>query len=154
MENKNININLLLCEKADDQVRNIDNIFDTVIFRKGDNKVSYEVLTIINQLDEEPKEFLLLYFIEGCNDKEDRPVLYLGRCLHRTEGKKGNLHHHSISRFIVDNCSFPEEGDYEVKAYMQPKELINIKEENTGTMLKYANEDNLVATCPFKVEYK
>lgn len=149
-----MNINLLLCEKADDQVRNIVNIFDKVIFPNGDDNVSYEILTIINQLDEEPKEFILLYFIEGCNDKDDRPALYLGRGLHKTEGKKENLHYHSISRFIVDNCSFPEEGKYEVKVYMQPKESINIREENTETMLEYANEDNLVATCPFKVEYK
>ncbi len=149
-----MNINLLLCEKADDQVRNINNIFDKIIFTNRNKNISFEILTIINQLDEESKEFILLYFIEECNEGEERLVLYLGQSSHKTEGKRNNLHYHSISRFIVDNCSFPEEGDYEVKVYMQRKELIEIKEENTETMLKYANEDNLVATCPFKVEYK
>ena len=56
MENKNMNINLLLCEKADDQVRNINNIFDKIIFTNRNKNISFEILTIINQLDEESKE--------------------------------------------------------------------------------------------------
>ena len=152
--NRNININLLLCEKADKQVRNVNNIFDSVIFTDGDDEVSYEILTIINQLEVEQREFELLYFIEGCDDKKDRPILYLGRFIYKTEKERSNIHPHSISRFIVDHCSFPKGGEYEVKVFMKQKGMINKDEESTKNMLKYANEDDLVATCPFKVEFK
>lgn len=153
MMNKDINISLLLCEKSDEQVRNVKNVFDTISFAKGDNTISYEILTIINQLNQEEQDFSLLYFIEYCDGEQDRPVLYLGRYVCRINKQEQNTHSYRVSRFIVENCTFPKKGTYEVKAFMT-REKISVEEERTSEMMKYMDKDKLVATCPLIVEFK
>lgn len=154
MMSKDMNISLLLCEKSDEQARNIKNVFDTISFAEGDNTISYEILTIVNQLNQEEQDFSLLYFIEYCDEGQDRPVLYLGRYVCKNNKQERNATHlYRISRFIVENCTFPKNGTYEVKAFMI-QEKIDVKEECTSEMMKYMDKDKLVATCPLIVEFK
>lgn len=158
--NKKWNINVMLCRKADEEVSNIENIFDKLVIKKN-RGADFTIVTVTSSICADEERFGLFYFIEYFDkDNERNKFLYLcssiyGKDEQRTELSSVEGASNGISQIRIRGCKFPNEGNYEIKVYKyDDDELSENYNKQAKEMLKYAEESHLVSVYSFKVEYE
>lgn len=161
-----ININMLLCREADDDLTYIHDIFDTIKIG-DDNKVSFDIVTLINGHTDK-SVINLIYAIEQLdneshNQKKCQAALFKSISLKKL---KQNVKNGNNTRKLgsENNCMefsavyhgkgmyFPGKGAYEFQIYMYSED--EIKEiTSKGNELKFEdlNKENLVCTYSFEL---
>lgn len=165
MKNKKWCINVLLCEKCDNNIENINNIFNKLYINK-ENKAHFDIVTIISGIGCDEKKFGLYYFIEQIT-KSVNKVAYLGNTIHYSDTDEQNGASESdetyassvegavfkTHRMSIGLCEFPEAGDYELKVFKfdnDEAEIIDSDHEEKAD--KFYNDEHLVTIYPFKVQ--
>ncbi len=154
------NINIILCERTDDTITNINNIFDTITTDK-DGKVSFTTVVFINTIEEYYKKLGLYFYIEKVDAGK---ITYLGSLEYASqEGKQfsngeteyGSRPHsnQSISTFDVVDFNMLGAGSYEMQVYKYTdEEVVNLADKELEECIEFATDDKLVATYAFFVE--
>lgn len=158
-----LNINILLCEKCEDKLQSIYNIFDTI---KLDAKksASFTIVTQINGFEVTFNRLGLFYFIKKHNLNGKNAYKYLGRTLiEKIEGAKkistGENQLSSkensiqeITQTYLNNVSFLDIGQYEIQVFLYKDDDIPQDKDNLTLEEKKAlrKDDHLVALCDFE----
>ena len=158
-----LNINILLCEKCEDNLQSIYNIFDTI---KLDAKksASFTIVTQINGFEVTFNRLGLFYFIKKHNPDGKSSYKYLGRTLieksgetkkistgeNRISSKENSIQ--EITQTYLNNVSFLDIGQYEIQVFFykdddipQDKDNLTLEEKRT-----LRQEDHLVALYDFE----
>lgn len=163
MKNR-LNITMLLCQSADDAVKNIKNVFDTVKLSKN-STVTFDIVTSINFVYHEEESFILVYAIEKIKkDNENSMITIFTAKSIRMENLKEN-YQDSIEEHIVTGTmrgtvqgsfvlhatemNFPGIGEYELQIYKMSEEEINNNNSIIGVEL--LDIDKLICTYGFKI---
>lgn len=163
MVNKIWNINILLCGQCDDNVANINNIFDKLNV-DDNNQADFDIVTIMNAIGSDEEKFRLYYFVEKINDGKNM-IAYIGSSLHKRS--KGNLKSRDKKDFLAGSvegttfkttvmrlrsCDFPGLGNYEIKVYKYDNDsVVELENDDIDVAKELAKDDHLVATYPFIV---
>lgn len=158
---KRWNINSFLCEKVDDDITNIKNIFDTVTIKK-DKRTNFYIVTLLNAFESDEKSFRLYYFLQFM---EEGDIAYLGNHYLRkgAEVKKNKAGEpmkarieKSVSTMLkaeIENVNFPKSGQYELQVYKYDNDdAEDIDDKSSEEQYNFANEDHLISTYPFNVK--
>lgn len=155
---KIMNVALLLCAEYDEELMNIDGIFNVI--KMEDGRASFTVVTVINNIEYPVDKFVLLLFI--INVKEEKQI-YIG--LEQFEKKPAsedgselkssifsNTAHH-ISKMDVENIEFLSSGAHQFLVYKyegddvdRVKKMVQERKEH-----ELADDNNLIATYEFTV---
>lgn len=157
---KRDNVNIILCEKIDSDLKNITNIFD-VVKMDDNNNISFTAVVFINGIEWQVDEFVLYFFLvnvdenkmallgasEFLNDKENK---------FRSNGSQEVSNHpncgQSISHMQFEDIFVPEKGNYELQVYKYENEkAIDLSDEESTSGIEYAKDENLVCSYAFEV---
>lgn len=155
---KIMNVALLLCAEYDEELMNIDGIFNVI--KMEDGRASFTVVTVINNIEYPVDRFVLLLFI--VNVKEEKQ-LYIGS---EQFEKKPELEDgselkssifsdtaHHISKMDVENIKFLSSGEHQFLVYKYEQDDIDRvnKMLQEGKEYELADDNNLIATYEFTV---
>lgn len=126
MANK-LNINLVLCQKYDDETKTISNIFNEITTNVK-HEATFSVITFMNGIDDNPSDenFVLHYFLLKTENETmgRRRGLYLGatefhKNFQEEQKAKGYLPNsdNTFSELTFENVPFIGEGEYKIEAY-------------------------------------
>lgn len=156
------NVNVVLCEQCDEDVENIQKIFNKITVRN--TTPPFYIVTFINGIG--VGNCLELFY---CIDKVDTAHpkrAYAGKvkfdrkkeAAHFSDGseKKGTVENCCIDMFRsrVSELKFPGGGEYELKVYgfTDREEVNEIDNMDWKERRSKFTDDNLFATYPFKID--
>lgn len=162
---ENLNVSVFLCEKCDDDVKNIYNIFDKVKLDE-ENKASFTSVIFINGFRRKVEKLALYFFMQKVDIENDcpGPFIYLNsiivtqaesfKKLSTGENQKC-IHGPSICEFIkayLPRVPFLGKGEYEIQAYMYENDEIfeNPKDMSKEARRAIRKQQNLVAVYDFE----
>ena len=161
------NVNVFMCEYADENVTNIKNICDTIKL-PDNNKISFDLVTSINSLNYEEESFIFVYAIEKLNagNKLNQVmVLSVDEIESQVIDEKSentNQYGHVVKSSIpnsgqstnvlhLKDVFFPEIGFYEIQVYMfLPKDIgedVDLKKIDT----EFLRKEHIVCTYGFEI---
>lgn len=122
MANK-LNVNLVLCQKYDDETKTIGKIFNEIT-TNAKHEATFSVITFMNGIDDgtnDDENFVLHYFLV---EMERRRGLYLGatefyKNSNEEQKAKDYLSNsgNTFSELTFENVPFIGEGEYKIEAY-------------------------------------
>lgn len=164
-ENKmgRINVNVLLCEKCNDDSSNICNIFNAIKLNK-ENRASFTMVTQVNSFNEEYDRLGLFYFMEKFDDTGDGAYIYLGRIFIKRDGEEEiistgesrlstqNFPVQEVIPNYLKNVAFLGVGQYEIQVFLyKDGDIPKIDSKATKEQRRLLrNKDNLIAIYDFE----
>lgn len=158
-----LNVNVLLCEKCNDDSSNIYNIFNAVKLNK-ENRASFTMITQINSFDDIYERLGLFYFMEKHDKNGEGAYIYLGRIFikvgneeEKTSSGEPRLSSQScpiqeiIHNYLKD-VAFLGVGQYEIQVFLyKDDDIPQIDSKVTKEQRKMLRKkDNLVAIYDFE----
>lgn len=160
MKNKIWNINVLLCQNTNQEVTQIDNVFNKLVVNKDNPYGKFEIITIMNAIGSTEKKIALYYFMELLDVKHPK-VMYLCKSMIKRAPSSDSEFKTSLPgitqknmKMKIDKCFFPQEGNYEVKVYKyDDNEIFDDNGLETKEIVDIIDEAHLVTVYPFLVSY-
>lgn len=157
-----INITILLCKSYDENEMSIHNIFNKITI--DGNKASFYIAAIINAVEYTKKKFSLHFFLVNL-EKEQQ--VYIGEDLFERQEESEKVEcvggiqsikdksSQKMSVFQLEDVEFISEGAHEILVYLyEDEDTVNAnKYAENGELDKIQDDEKLVATYGFKVEY-
>lgn len=158
---RKVNFNMILCESADENTSNINNIFD-VITMDDEQRISFTVAVFINAIEWDVDRFKLYFFVQNLDKGLST---YLGSAdfsNEKSQKKRSNGNYEFGSRknmgqfttnFLVEKLYIPEAGSYEIQLYMaEGEDAEDLDSKTLEESIAFAIDERLVATYDFEVE--
>lgn len=157
---KRDNINVILCEKIDDSLKNITNISDVISMDENEN-ISFTAVVFINGIEWEVEKFGLYYFLvnvdsnkiafigssDFINDKEEKK-----RSNGSSEYSKHNNSAQAITDMRFEELYVPGKGNYELQIYKyENDEIVDLSNEDMSKCIQYAKDEKIVSSYAFEV---
>lgn len=156
-----INVTVMMCEYANKNGTQINNVFDTIKLG-NDNKASFYIVVNINTVNYELNNFYFTFAIEKINQNENENMITI---LDTIEVEAVSIddkfvENHPAQRLLVStmpNCGqstlvyetqdkeFPGIGKYELQVYLFDKI------DKNGVSVKHLNKDSIVCTYGFEI---
>ena len=155
--NTQYNINAIMCERADEDVLHIDNIFNTIEL-EHEGTISFDVVTFLNCIGE-PRDFNLIYMLQHVMDENKGRVTFLSATQYNYDKECGEKNYtQNIERTHYSGVNMDGKGKYVLVVYKYEEELLRQKgidlQNDFEDWISKLEDEKIAATYQFQVEIK